>query len=505
MFEYKQYDALGLAELIRKKEVTAKEVREAAIREIELKNDKLNAVIHKMYEEPQDVQVETGSKNYGDQQDVQIGTGIFAGVPTLAKNIAQEIKGQPMTEGSNVLKDFIADEDSEFIKQLKATGVSILGITNVPEFALMGITEPELYGPSRNPWNTDHTPGGSSGGSAAAVASGMVPIAGANDGGGSIRIPAAFTGLFGLKPTRGRTPIGPKRGRSWQGASVDHILSRTVRDSAAMLDQYKFDRVNAFYAPPYEGSYLEASQTPIAKPLKIAFSTSSPVGGAVNEECALAVQKCVQLLEEQGHHIVEKDAPVDGVRLTNSYLTMYFAEVASALNEIGMRIGRKVTMNDVESTTWMLGLLGKVVTAEELLTSLKYWDELAIQMEAFHDDYDLIITPTTAFPASKIGELEPSHFEKKLIEVVGRLPLGKLIKKPVDEIAFKNLERTPYTQLANLTGQPAISMPLHLTKDGLPCGVQVMARRGREDLLLQLAGQLEQTSLWIDVKTNPNY
>lgn len=180
MFNYKQYDALGLAELIRKKEVTPAEVQEAAIREIEKKNEQLNAVIHKMYDPSQKLEL--------TQQ-----TGIFAGVPVLAKNIGQEIKGQPMTEGSKILADFKADEDSEFIRQLKATGVSILGITNVPEFALMGVTEPALYGPSRNPWNVDHSPGGSSGGSAAAVASGMVPIAGANDGGGSIRIPAAFT------------------------------------------------------------------------------------------------------------------------------------------------------------------------------------------------------------------------------------------------------------------------------------------------------------------------
>lgn len=492
MFDYKQYDALGLVELIRNKEVTPEEVKEAAIREIEQKNEKLNAVIHKMYDPSQ--------KPINTKQ-----TGIFAGVPVLAKNIGQEIKGQPITEGSKILADFKAEEDSEFIRQLKETGVSILGITNVPEFALMGVTEPALYGPSRNPWNVNYSPGGSSGGSAAAVASGMVPIAGANDGGGSIRIPGAFTGLFGLKPTRGRTPIGPIRGRSWQGASVDHILSRSVRDSAAMLDQYKFDRANAFYTPEFNGAYLEASQRAIEKPLKIAFTNNSPIGGAVHDECKEAVLKCVKFLEKQGHHVVEMEAPIDGMRVANSYITMYFAEVASGLNEIGKRIGRKVTMQDVEPTTWLLGLLGKVVNAEELLTSLKFWDELAIQMENFHDAYDLYITPTTAFPASEIGELEPTSFEKSLIQVVGRLPLGKLIKKPVDDIIFKNLERTPYTQLANLTGQPAITMPLHVTKDGLPCGVQVMARRGREDLLLQLAGQLEQSSIWVDVKNNPNY
>ena len=496
MFDYKQYDALGLAELIRNKEVTREEVREAAIREIELKNDQLNAVIHKLYNvnDPLAQQVPTYNE-----------TGIFSGVPILTKNIAQEIKGQPMTEGSKVLKDFRAKEDSEYITQLKTTGVDILGITNVPEFALMGITEPELYGPSRNPWNTNHSPGGSSGGSSAAVASGMVPLAGANDGGGSIRIPASFTGLFGLKPTRGRTPVGPNRGRSWQGASIDHILSRSVRDSAALLDVYTFDRMNAFHAPLFTGSYYEAMQTKIGKPLKIAFTTNSPIKGDVHEDCKEAVLKCVRLLEAQGHQVVEKEAPIDGIRLAHSYVTMYFAEVASGLNSISKIIGRKVTMQDIEATTWLLGSMGKVVNAEELLTSLKLWDEFAIQMELFHDQYDLYITPTTAFPASKIGELEPSSFEKSLLQIAGRLPVAKALKKTVDEIVFKNLERTPFTQLANLTGQPAITMPLHLSKDGLPCGVQVMARRGAEDLLLQLAGEMEQSNIWVDVRGNASY
>lgn len=491
MFNYKQYDALGIAELVRNKEVTIDEVREAAIQEIEAKNPKLNAVIYKMYEEKE----VSGSDN------------VFYGVPTLTKNIAQEFEGHPMTSGSKLLENMIAEQDSEFVKQVKATGVIILGQTNVPEFALLGVTEPELYGPTRNPWNTDYTPGGSSGGAAAAVASGMVPIAGANDGGGSIRIPAAFNGLFGLKPTRGRVPIGPNRGRVWQGASVDHILSRTVRDSAAMLDQYTTDRNNAFIAPPFEGSYLETVATPINKPLKIAFSVNSPIGGKVHEECVEAVRKTVKLLEDMGHYVEEKDAPVDGKRIANSYIMLYFAEVASTLKEIEQKLGRKVKLSDVEPTTWILGLLGKAVSSEEFLTSLKYWDIAAIEMENFHDEYDLYITPTTAFPPSKIGELDLSSAEKTLIKTVSGLGLSRILKKSgfVDQLAHKSLERTPFTQLANLTGQPAMSLPMHITKEGLPCGVQVMARRGREDLLFQLAGELEQTDAWIDVKQNPNY
>src|SRR5690606_7712802 len=203
-----------------------------------------------------------------------------------------------------------------------------------------------------------------------------------------------------------------------QGASVDHILSRSVRDSAAMLDQYQYDRANAFIAPPFEGSFLKASQTPIRRPLKIAFTTKSPIGTTVHDECKEAVHKCVKLLESMGHKVEEKEAPVDGKRLANSYFLLYFAEVASTFTEIEKRIGRKVTAKDVEPTTWILGLLGKAVTAEEFLTSLKYWDEAAIQMEKFHDEYDFYITPTTAYPPSKIGELELSSFEKTLIKIV---------------------------------------------------------------------------------------
>ncbi|WP_072889297.1 amidase [Ornithinibacillus halophilus] len=491
MFEYKKYDGLGLAELIRNKEVTPKEVRVMALQEMEQKNGELNAVIHQ----------------FGKQPDEQLANGIFTGVPMLTKNISQESKGHPMTSGSKVLADYIAKEDSEFVRQVKRTGVSIIGQTNVPEFALLGVTEPVHNGPTRNPWNTEYTPGGSSGGSAAAVAAGIVPIAGANDGGGSIRIPGAFCGLFGLKPTRGRAPVGPDRGRVWQGASVDHILSRSVRDSAAMLDQYQHDRANAFMAPPFDGSYLEASRTPMKKSLKIAFTTTSPIGTEVDAECKDAVMNTVKLLESLGHNIVEKEAPVDGKRIANSYMMLYFAEVATTLSAIEDMIGRKVTFKDVEPTTWILGLLGKAVNAEEFLTSLKYWDEAAIQMENFHDEYDFYITPTTAFPPSKIGELDPTQFEKRLIRTIGGLGLGGTLKKTgfVDQLANKSLERTPFTQLANLTGQPAMTLPMHLTKDGLPVGVQVIARRGREDLLLQLAGQLEETDLWIDVTKNPTY
>ncbi|MBY0121416.1 amidase [Bacillus sp. S/N-304-OC-R1] len=495
MINYQNYDGLGLAELVAKKEVHPKELAEAAIKSIELKNPKLNAVIHKMY----DKALKSAESEL---------KGTFAGVPMLIKDIAQEAEGEPLTLGSKGFSRYRAKADSIYVSQLRRTGALLLGYTNVPEFGLVAVTEPKYYGAAKNPWNVNFTPGGSSGGSAVAVASGMVPIAGANDGGGSIRIPAAYCGLFGLKPTRGRTPVGPKHGRSWQGASVDHVLTKSVRDSAAMLDELSImEKTAAFHAPPYQGSYLTAASTPLKNDVTFAFSISSPIGTEVHHECKEAVLKTVKILESLGYRIEEADAPVDGNKITNSYLTMYFGETAALIASLEEVLGRKANSSDVEQTTWLLGLLGKATSAEEFVLSLKEWDKAAFKMEEFHETYDFYITPTTAFPPAKIGELDPSQTEKMLINIIGKLKMGNLLKKAgiVDQLAQKNLMRTPYTQLANLTGQPAMSVPLHMTEDGLPVGVQIMAAKGKEDLLFQLAGLLEQTEYWIELQNNPSF
>ncbi|WP_409299107.1 amidase family protein [Peribacillus sp. SCS-26] len=241
-----------------------------------------------------------------------------------------------------------------------------------------------ISGPPGISWNTEHTPGGSSGGSAAAVASGMIPIAGANDGGGSIRIPAAFTGLFGLKPTRGRTPAGKRLGRHWQGASADHVLTRTVRGSAYMLDLLKgYEKGAAFHAPPFHHSYLESTYKGLDRPMKIAFSVRSPIGTTVHPECRDAVLKAAKFLEEQGHMVEEKEAPVDGNKIAKSYITMYFGEVAASLSGMEQALGRKVKAGDVEPATWLLGLLGKVTSAEEWVLSLREWDTASLPWKAF--------------------------------------------------------------------------------------------------------------------------
>lgn len=470
------------------------ELVELSIEAIETVNSSLNAVIYKMYDQAQ------------RQVEAQPLTGPFAGVPMLLKDMNQEIRDEPMTNGSKAYRAYKASEDAHYVTRLKNAGVVFLGYTNAPEFALMAVTEPKYYGPTRNPWNLKLTPGGSSGGSAAAVATGMVPLAGASDGGGSIRIPASYCGLFGLKPSRGRTPVGPRSGRHWQGASVNHVLTRTVRDSAAMLDSLTMtERAGAFQAPVFSGSFLDELGRPFEKPLKIAFSVTSPLGTEVHPECRQAVLEAARLLENMGHHVIEKNAPVNGKSVAKSYITMYFGEVAAELSTLETVLGRKTNRRDVEPATWLLGSLGNAVSAAEFVLSLREWDDAAMQMETFHDTYDFYMTPTTALLPAKIGELELTSVEKLLAAVSDKLGIAKLLKKfgLVDTLVETSLKRTPFTQLANLTGQPAMSVPVYQTSEGLPLGVQVFARRGREDLLFRLAAELEQTSNWIDVRHNP--
>lgn len=486
-YEYKSYDGLGLAQLVQKKEVRPIELLEMAISEVETLNPQFNAVIHTMYE-----QARVAAENTA--------TGRFAGVPTLLKDIGQEIKGEPKTLGSRALEKYRAKRDSEYVKRLRKSGFLFLGQTNVPEFGLMAITEPAMYGPARNPWMPSHTPGGSSGGSAAAVASGMVPIAGANDGGGSIRIPAAYCGLFGLKPTRGRTPVGPQFGRFWQGAAVEHVLTRTVRDSAAVLDELKGNEKGAAFSTPiYEGSYLEKLQQPLKKSLRIAFSTKSPIGTEVHPDCVEAVIKTVKYLESAGYIVEELDAPVNGKKIANSYLSLYFGEVSAMVSMLEEILGRKATLNDVEPATWLLALIGKSMSAQEFVLSLREWDIAAYAMEEFHETYDFYVTPTTASPPARIGDHKLKPLESIALQVTGKLGSATLLKKMgiVEQLVQESLKRVPFTQLANLTGQPAISVPVHLESEGLPIGVQFMAARGREDSLFQMASQLEQSDLWL--------
>ena len=485
--EFGKYDALGLAELVKHKEVSPLELVEEAINRIEQVNPKLNAVTIPMYEEARKV----AQKPLPD--------GIFKGVPFLIKDLLSTYAGMPYTKGCKGLKNYIADQDSELMKRYKATGVITVGKTNTPEFGWAGVTEPEAWGPTSTPWDTERTSGGSSGGSGSAVAAGIVPIASGGDGGGSIRIPASCCGIFGMKPSRGRTPTGPN-GELWQGAAVEHILSRSVRDSAAMLDEIQGADPGAPYVVgPPSRKYMEEIQIDPGH-LRIAINTQSPLGNEVHPECIEAVKNAANLLSDLGHHVEEAIPEYDGTELAMSFLMMYFGEMAAEIDNLEPMLGRKATPKDVEPATWTLGLLGRTFSACEFVKAMQLWNKFSRIMGQFHQKYDIYITPTIAVLPPKIGDTLPSPSELFGMKVMNTFGLGRILKASgiVKQLAEKNLAKTPFTQLANLTGQPAMSVPLYWTSDGLPCGVHFMAPIGDEATLYRLAAQLEKAKPWFD-------
>lgn len=488
--EYESYDGLGLAQLVKSGEISAAELTSAAISRIQRDNPQINAMVYEMFDYAHQTAVSSLAEPPAP----------FAGVPTLLKDLGYEMAGFPMSNGSRAYKNYIPDHDSEMVTRFKQAGLIILGKSNTPEFGLMGVTEPEVFGACRNPWNIDHTPGGSSGGAAVAVAAGWTPLAPAGDGGGSIRIPSANTGLFGMKPSRGRTPSGPMRGQNWMGAAQAHVITRSVRDSAAMLDATFGDDIGASYQTPLpERPYLEEVSRPSHK-LTIGFNTKSPLGTPVHPDCVEAVHKTVRLLESMGHRVEEAVPEVDGHKIAQSYIAMYFGEIAAQMREIKAFLGRTPTKRDVELGTLVLGAIGKAVSAGYMLEQLHYWGFAARQMGQFFEGYDLYLTPTTASPPVKIGALAPSTAERLILNLVTTLNLGKLVLRSglVNKMAIDSLQHTPFTQLANLCGLPAMSVPLYQFQNGLPCGVQFIAPLGREDRLFRLAGVLEEARPWAD-------
>ena len=493
--EYDQYDGLGLAQLVREKKISSLELCEEAINRIEKINPLINAVVTPMF----DIGRAT-AKNFPPD-------GPFAGVPFLLKDLLSTYAGVRMTNGCRAYKNYIPDYDTELMKRYKRAGVVTLGKTSTPEFGLMGITEPELFGPTRNPWNPERTCGGSSGGSAAAVAAGMVPIASGGDGGGSIRIPSCYCGLFGLKTSRGRTPTGPKVGEYWQGAAVEHVLTRSVRDSAAMLDAIAGADPGAPYVikPPEKPYSEEMNREPGS--LKIAFNTESPLGTGTHEYCKDAVLKTARLLQDLGHKVEEARPDVDGLKLANTYFTMYFGEIAADIDLAETILKRKVGRKDFEITTWFFGKLGQCYSAKEFVEATREWDIAARVMGQFHLKYDLYLTPTVAYPAAKIGELLPKSYEKVAMEIISYLGLSPLAKASgmVNQIAIQTLAKTPFTQLANFTGQPAVNIPLQWDENNMPCGVQFIAPFGDEAMLFRLASQLEKAQPWFNKRPSLVY
>lgn len=486
MSEYVSYDAMGLAELVRKKQVKSSELLDLAFQRIDELNPSLNAVVER--------------RDAAARDEAIAARGPFAGVPFLVKDMDGVLANEPNTSSSRSLVDWRPSTDSELFARYKDSGLLVIGKTNAPEFGIMAVTESELRGPCHNPWNLNHTPGGSSGGSAAAVAARIVPVAHAGDGGGSIRIPAAYCGLFGLKPSRGRQPLGPYIGEAWGGLVVPHVLSRTVRDSAAMLDVTHGADLGAPYAEPAAPrSFLLDSLRSPGK-LRIGFSNKPMLGTEMSGDCVAAVTDAVLLLEELGHTVVEVDLPIDGEELANAYLTICAASVAADVLHTEALTGVPPRADMFELPTWFLRQIGDELTARELVQARVACQRLGRNIAALYEGHrlDMHLSATTAFPPVEIGELSLKPIERAALSTLRRASTGAVLRTLLGQLVDNSLAKTPNTQVFNMTGQPAMSVPLWWNNDGLPVGVQFAGRFGDEKRLLRLAHQLEKARPWAD-------
>jgi amidase len=486
--EYDRLDGVALADLVRRGELSAAEVTEAAIARVAQRNPRLNAVVRPL---------EALARDVARRIDP---TAPFAGVPMLIKDLQSTIAGIPTSHGTRPMQQVLPDHDSEIIVRYRRAGAVFVGKSNTPEFGLTPFTESEALGPARNPWDVTRTTGGSSGGSGAAVAARMVPIAHGGDGGGSLRIPASCNGVFGLKPTRGRQPTGPDIGDAWRGFAQEHVLTRSVRDSAAMLDATAGEDVGAPVAcPAQERPYLdEVQREPGA--LRIAVTTSPFFGNSVHPDCVAALDDSAALLASLGHH-VEQAAPVfDGQALARAFLTVVAGECRADIEWMGEQIKRAPRMDDVEIATWALGLMGQSFSAADYAKSVRMLQVAGRTVGQFLTKYDLIVTPTLGAPPFTIGALQPTAAERFALTMFSKAGLGGVLKALglLDETAKKVFGFIPYTPLFNTTGQPAMSVPLYWNAQGLPIGTHVVARFGDEATLFRVAGQLERARPWAD-------
>jgi len=485
---YTQSDGLALAEMVRSREVSPLELVEAAIQQIETQNPELNAVVQELYDD-----AKAAAKNVDFDAP-------FCGVPFLLKDLTYAYAGAPLVGGSNLYRDYIPDYDSEIVVRFKKAGVLIVGKTSSPEFGLTPVTEPQAFGPTINPWDRSRTPGGSSGGAAASVAARMVPIAHASDGGGSIRIPASCCGLFGLKPTRGRTPQGPRIGEGWQGFVATHVLSRSVRDSAAMLDATHGPDPGAITRPaPPEQPYLDAIKQSPGK-LRIAYTAVPLLGHQTHPDCVTALEQTVKLCEELGHELIEATPDINADAFSHAFMTVVCAETRAEIEEAVDKIGRKARPQDVEPASWVLGLLGKTASSADLVKAQHVIHGEVRKIGRFFEDYDMLLTPTLSEPPLQIGALQPQGTDEFVVKALSQLNISQLARMVagIEKIAERAFDFVAVPPLFNASGQPAMSVPLYWNEAGLPVGLHFVSHFGQEDQLLQLAAQLEEARPWAD-------
>jgi amidase len=456
-------DATELATLVRSGQASPAELVDDAISRVERIDPTINAVIHERFEAAR-------SEARGELPD-----GPFRGVPFLVKDLGCEMAGEPHTLGNRALRDadVRAEQDSYLYRSIRGAGFVTLGRTNTPELGGTITTEPEAFGPSRNPWNPDHSTGGSSGGSAAAVAAGMVPMAHASDGGGSIRVPASECGLVGLKPSRGRISQGPKVGEGWAGATTDGVVSRSVRDTAAMLDVMSGRHTGDPYvaAPPTRPFADEVGVDPGR--LRIGLAPTH-AGVQTDPECAAAVEAAGSLLEQLGHDVeVAQPAAFFDEELSRHFVTIVAVATAVDFVNMGDAIGRPIEERDVEASNWLMGSIGRSISGADYIASVNWVHAWSRRLQAWWDDFDVLVSPVIAVPPPPIGWLsDPEHGTERLTSIL------------------------QFTPQFNVSGQPAVSLPLHWSESGLPIGVQFVGPIDDEALLIRLGSQLETAAPW---------
>ena len=485
MNDYTTCDATELAARVRRGEVQPIELVEKAIAGIEAVNPTLNAVMHPMYEAAR-----AAARDLPD--------GPFRGVPMVVKDHDGFVKGEPYTAGTRFLEGFVPNHDSEAIARLRRAGLVFVAKTNLPELAILGTTEGRLKGPARNPWNPEHSTGGSSGGSAAVVAARAVPLGHGGDGGGSLRIPASACGLVGFKTTRGRVTQAPDYGESWGGYVSWGCLTRSVRDAAALIDVMAGPAPGDPYSvPPLERPLAEEVGAPAGR-LRVAFTAGSLFGHGTHPEARAAVESAARLLADLGHTVEEARPEFDRALLVRAYLTQVAAGVAVDMKDMSRWVGRKPSAAYFEPSTWFLYQIGRKLSAADLQQARDAAQAAGRSLAAFFSRYDLFVTPTLAYPPIRLGELALKPVEEAALATLRAFPVGAALRAILAKLADQSLERTPNTQLFNQTGQPAVSLPLHQTPEGLPVGVQLAARYAEDALLVRVASQIEEARPWRD-------
>jgi amidase len=465
-------DATGQAELVRSGQVSPFEMVDGAIQRIQRLNPQLNAVVHERFE-----------KARAEAVSPDLPAGPFRGVPYLLKDLVAQSAGDPFHEGIRGVAErkHVASIDSELVRRFRAAGMVCVGRTNTPELGLIPTTEPDLYGPTRNPWDPSRSPGGSSGGSAAAVAAGMVALAHGNDAGGSIRIPAGACGIVGLKPTRGRTSLAPEFGELASGLVQQLALTRSVRDAAAMLDVLAGPAPgDPYFAPPPERPYLQEVGAEPGR-LRVGVMSSGPGGFVpVHEDCVRAVEDAGALLESLGHEVEDvHPAALDEADFAHQFGIVFQGFAAHALDWWRREAGIELDSNGVEPLTWAMAELGRGIRAGEYLGAVEWLHGYSRRLAGWWLDHDLLLTPTLPEPPQRLG---------------GYAVQGEDVRPA----AIHAVKTVTFTAPFNASGQPAISLPLHWSASGLPIGVQLVAAFGREDVLIRLAAQLSQARPWLE-------